>query len=649
MEKNGQYSNWNPRIPIFYAVFAFAFLFLIGVLAYRQIFLYDYYIARGERQSMKRIIEPGARGDIYDRNMKLLVTNKPRFSAVVYFNDIRREFRAEYMRLKKLDLAAAAAINGGESPTSPTANRLRAKKARANVLNGYVDKINDILGSDYKLSEADYDKHFDNQRLLPFPIIKDLNGREHAILAEKLPVDSSIQIYTDTARYYPYGNSAAHLLGFVGSNFDEIDTEGIPGEDLQTFSFVGKIGKSGIEKAFDSRLQGSSGAKIWIVDLDGYQYDNVADLRPKKGGDVVSSIDIDLQQTIEDSFGERKGAAVVLEVKSGEVLAMVSRPSYDPNILSPFMTYKVSNEITKRGAWLNRATQGLYPPGSTYKLVTACAGLMTGVIDEKTIKTCNGGLKVGRRLFPCNKRFGHGNIDLCEALAHSCNVYFYETALESGIEALRATAEDFGLDSPTGIELKEDYSRRSVISSPEYKKKYRSYDGPWSGGDTANASIGQGYQLQTPLQMACMTASLARGETRTKPSILHDTSRVYNLEYHGGKKLTLKPEHYKAIIKGMMAAVERGTARKAAVEGVSIAAKSGTAQVTVKGKKLTLAWMVAFAPVENPQIAMSVVVEGEKVGDASGGRTAGPIVHEAMKKFFETASSLPSIRQNPDR
>lgn len=639
MDKNGQYSNWNPRIPVFYAVFAAAFLFLLGTLAYRQIYLYDYYSQRGERQSMRRIIEPGARGDIYDRNMKLLVTNEPRFSAVVYFNEIRREFRREYMRLKKIELARRAAA-GEDGP--PNYSEI-SSRARANVLNGYVAQINSILGSNYKLTTADYNRHFENQRLLPFPIIKDLKGREHAILAERLPVDSPIQIYTDTARYYPYGPSAAHLLGYVGSNFDEIDTDGVPGDDLRTFSFVGKIGRSGLEKAFDSVLQGSSGAKIWVVDLDGYQYENVADVTPKKGRSVVSSIDIDLQQTIEDSFGTRKGAAVALDVKTGEVLAMVSLPSYDPNELSPYMTYKVSNEITKRGAWLNRATQGLYPPGSTFKIVTACAGLMTGVIDEKTVKTCDGGLRVGTRIFPCNSRSGHGNIDLVDALAHSCNVYFYETALECGIEALSATAKDFGLDSKSGIELKEDYSRRSVVADPEYKEKYRPYDGPWTAGDTANTSIGQGYQLQTPLQMACMVASFARGQTRTRPSVIHDTSRVCDLAYHGGEKLNLKPEHYKAIIDGMKAAVERGTAKRAAVEGVSVAAKSGTAQVPVRGKKLTLAWMVAFAPVENPQVAISVVVEGEEIGDASGGRTAGPIVGTALKKYFETSPLFPKV------
>lgn len=631
MQKEGRYSKKNPRIPIFYWIFSLAFIFLLGALAYRQIWLYDYYVLRGERQSMRRIIEPGARGDIFDRTGKLLVTNEPRFSAVVYFNEIRREFRKEYMRLKKLELERKASTGD----TTRTNYSELSSRARANVLNGYVYEINKILGSDYKMTTADYDKHFLNQRLLPFPIIKDLKGREHAILAERLPVDSPIQIYTDTARYYPYGASAAHLLGYVGSNFDELDTKDMPGEDLRTYAFVGKVGRSGIEKAFDEKLRGRSGAKIWVVDLAGYQYDSVADLKSKKGTNITTSIDIDLQQAIEDSFGERKGAAVVLDVNTGEVLSMVSQPAYDPNVLSPYITHKVNNEITSRGAWLNRATQGLYPPGSTYKLITACAGLMSGVIDDKTIKTCTGGYRVGSRIFPCHKRSGHGNVDLREAIAQSCNVFFYDTALECGINALSGMAKDFGLDSTVATEIREDYSRRSVVSCPEYKEKYRSYDGVWLAGDTANASIGQGYQLQTPLQMACMVASLARGETRTKPSVIYDPKRTGGTAYHGGEKLNIAPEQYKAIIEGMTAAVEHGTARRAAIDGVKVAAKSGTAQVPVGGKKLTLAWMVAFAPVENPQIAIAVIVEGEEVGDAAGGRTAGPIVKEAFKHYFK--------------
>lgn len=451
------------------------------------------------------------------------------------------------------------------------------------MLNGYVDQINSILGSDYKLTSADYNRHFENQRLLPFPIIKDLKGREHAILAERLPVDSPIQIYTDTARYYPYGDSAAHLLGYVGSNFDEIDTEGVPGDDLQTFSFVGKIGRSGIEKAFDSKLQGRSGAKIWVVDLDGYQYDNVADVRPKKGSDVVASIDIELQQAVEDAFGERKGAAVALDVKTGEVLAMVSRPSYDPNLLSPYMTYKVSSEITRRGAWLNRATQGLYPPGSPYKLMTAAAGLMTGVIDENTVKTCDGGLKVGSRIFPCNKRVGTRKRDPRRRDRPQLQRVLLRNRFGGRNRGVELHRKGFRPRFAHGHRAERGLFPQNRRLRPRVQEKVPPYDGPWTGGDTANASIGQGYQLQTPLQMACMTASLARGETRTRPSVVHDPSRVCDLAYHGGEKLDMKPEHYKAVIDGE--GRRRGAARRAASPSRAFRwpPRAARRQVPVKG------------------------------------------------------------------
>ena len=616
--------NSNPRIRIFYVLFALAFLILAIVLGYRQIYLYDYYVEKGERQSMRRVIEPGARGDIFDRYGRLLVTNEPRFSAVVYFNEIRKELREEYFRLKKKYLAAKD--SGAEMPSVAQIT----KQARANVLNGYVDRINMILGSDYKLADDDYDRHFRQKALLPFPLVKNLSAREHAILAERIPIDSPIQIYTDTSRYYPYGARAAHVLGYVGSNVDEIDASNIVGSDLRTYSFTGKIGKTGVERAFESVLFGDIGAKIWVVDLAGYQYDNVVNVKPKKGGNVVTSLDIDLQAVIEDSFGDRKGAAVVLDVKTGEVLSMVSKPDYDPNSLSPYISYKVNDEITARDAWLNRATQGRYPPGSPYKIITAMAGLMTGVIDENSVKTCNGGYKVGSRIFPCNKRYGHGEVDLSAAIAQSCNVYFYMTGIDADIKSIAATAKDFGMDQPTGIEIGE---RRGVIATPEYKREI-GY-GKWLGGDTANASIGQGFVLETPLEMAAFAASLARKQTRTKVSIIHDPSRKADMEYHNAVPIPLSDVHYKAILQGMIDAVEKGTCRRSKVEGLASAAKSGTAQVPINGKPSTLAWMIAFAPVENPQIAICVMVEGDETGDVAGGSTAGPIVRAAFEAYFD--------------
>ncbi len=633
------YSKKNPRMYLFYWVFALAFAALLAALGYRQIFMYDVYVEKMERQSMRRVIEPGTRGDIYDRNGKLIVTNEPIFSAVVYFNDVRKEFREEYFKLKKAELARLESVGSKERPDYSKI----AENARSNVLNGYLAQINSILGTDYKLGISDYNRHFAQKQLLPLPLVRNLTAREHAILAERIPVDSPIQIYTDTARYYPYGDVASHALGYVANNFDD-DISKIPGGDLRTYAIVPTIGRTGIEAAFDDVLAGKSGAKIWIVDLAGYKYENVLDIPPTKGGDVFSSLDIDVQQAVEDAFGERKGAAVMLDVKSGEILSLVSRPSYDPNTLTPYITHKVDAEITARGAWLNRATSGLYPPGSTFKIVTAMAGLKSGAIDVDTVKTCNGGYRVGSRIFPCNSRYGHGNLDLEGALAHSCNVYFYETGIESGIDSIAEVAEEFGLNSSPGIELKEDSWRRTIIATPEFKKKRRKYDGPWTNGDTANSSIGQGYMLFTPLQIAAFTASFARGETRTKVSMLHDKKRKTDSEYHGAKKIPLTKEQYNAIVAGMVAAVERGTAKRAAIEGVKVAAKSGTAQVSVNGRPLTLAWMIAFAPADAPEVAISVIVEGEEPGDVGGGKTAAPIVRAAFEKYFSaTNRGMPKI------
>ena len=616
----------NSRIPIFYWIFAAAFLALIAALGYRQIFLYDFYTKRGERQSMRRVIEPGARGDIYDRNGKLLVTNEPFFTVGIYFNEILGEFRKEYSRLKKIKFDAMRAA--GETPRFKDGEVSEmTHQARANVLNRYLGMINKILGSNYEMPEDNYNRHFRINPLLPFPLIRELTAREHAILAERIPVNSPLQLYTDTKRYYPYGDIAAHVLGTV-RNSDGVDSEGMPGEDLRTFAGVGKVGRSGIERAFDYMLSGQSGLKIMVVDNEGFKYEDIMDVSPKKGKSMNSSLDIDLQQVIEDSIGNRKGAAAVLDVKTGEVLALASRPSYNPNTV-----YKSNAEYAaaeEAGAWLNRSTQGLYPPGSTFKIVTAMSGLMTGAIDDQTVITCNGYYKVDSRLFPCNNRYGHGNLNLEGALALSCNVFFYKTGLDCGHRAIAATAKEMGLDSSTGIEIGD--SPYTVVPTPEYKR--RRGRGGWVNGDTANISIGQGDLLQTPLQMACMTASFARGETRTKASIVHDPTRVTDMEYHGGEKLGLTREQYETILKGMVLSSTDGTSRRARIKGVTIAAKSGTAQVTVNGRPLTLAWMVAFAPADDPKVAMSVMIEGEEPGDVGGGKTAGPIVKAAMEQYF---------------
>lgn len=624
MERDSKtYSNSNPRLYPIYCIFAAMFIALFAALAYRQLFLYDHYSKVGRQQSQRRIVKPGARGDIYDRKGRLIVGNRPVFSAVVYSTDVNPELIRERSRLWR------AYRERGEKPSGSL-----TVEAMKNVLQRHMDGINGILGSSHDFDFKGFSRNFSTHRLLPTPLVENLTMTEHAVLAERLGVNSTVQLFTDSARYYPYSDYAVHAIGYVRSDFEQIDPDS-PGDDLRTFSFRGKVGVSGLEKAFENTLTGRNGFEIWTVDHAGNKYELLDELSPVKGRDLISSIDMDVQGAAEEAFPQRKGAVVALDVKTGEVLAMLSRPGYDPNAVSPRIPTKLFNEIMEREGFLNRATQGLYPPGSTFKILTSVAGAGSGAITADSVSYCTGSYKVGNRVVRCHKLSGHGRVDLVSALAKSCNVFFYEHGIKMGIEPIRAAAVEFGLDSDPGIELSENFWKKTIVPGPEYKKKYREYDGPWSGGDTANTSIGQGYLRQTPLQMACFMASFAAGRTRTRPSMLHDPARRTDMAYHGAKPIGISPEMYAAIVEGMRKSVKEGTSKRADVGWVSMAAKSGTAQIFPNNRPLTLAWMVAFAPIEDPEIAVCVVVEGEEPGDAAGGKTAGPIVKEIFSEYFK--------------
>lgn len=600
---------------------------LTGGLAYRQLIKADDMRETERRQNFRRIVMPGPRGNIYDREGRLLVGNRPLFSAVIYLNDLRREFREEYRRLYQARRA-----------TEPVNREQLSLEARERVVGRYMNLINGILDRDEAVATRDIERHFGQSLLLPFPLLTDLSPEEYARLVEQLPVDSPIQVITDSARYYPYAASAAHTLGFVSST-EEIQTPGLPGEELLTFRFEGKVGRSGLESSFDRDLQGHSGGEIWSVDPGGFQYERVDYRPPVKGRDLQITLDVDLQQAAEKAFGDKIGAVVALDVMTGEVLALASFPNFDLNQLSPVLTRTTDQQIREKGAWLNRATQGLYPPGSTFKLVTAIAGLRTGVTNAQRIIHCPGYYQVGRRTFHCNNRAGHGDEDLVGAIRDSCNVYFYKTGLEMGIEPIAAEARRFGLDQSTGIELAE--TRGMLVPDPIWKKE-KHYGEPWFDGDTANVSIGQGALLVTPLQMACFVSSVARGETRTQPTLLVGGVESPPTAHHG-ETIGISPAGYALVREGMRQAGATGTARLAAPPGFTVAGKTGTAQVRKDGQPTTLAWFVGFAPAEAPRIAVVVMVEGVPAEDTryGGGATAAPIAREVFAKYLQKQQVLP--------
>ena len=618
------HSARNPRLLLFHAVVAGMLVLLASGLAYRQLFKTGLYSERERLQNQRRVVVPGPRGNIYDRDGTVLVGNRPRFSVVLNLAELRAEFRTEAKKIER----NYSTMDRTDRPSFDQLQRI----ARVAVAQHYLDKINFILGRNEAVRPADLTRHVSQTLLLPYVLLDDLAPEEYAKLIERLPVNSPLQVYTSSTRSYPYNSAAAHTLGFIGVNSNP-EVEDFPGEDLLTFKMTGSVGRTGLEKVYDEQLQGETGGAIYLVDPAGYKVDLPVDKRlPVQGHNVTTSLDIDLQVAAEKGMEGKTGAAVALDIRTGEVLVLASKPDYDLNTFVPRLTHDEARVIEETGGWINRAIQGQYPPGSTFKVITSTAALRAGSVEPGTSKViCPGYLMVGNRRFPCDNHNGHGETDLVKAIALSCNVFFYKVGLDVGPDLIAAEAHRFGFDHPTGIELPYEFSSPHV-ASPAWKLAHMKER--WVPGDTANTAIGQGDTLVTPLQVACMVASFARGETETKPTILHDPDRAAQ----HSPAIGLSPADYNAILEGMEQCYQIGTARLAKVDGLRAAAKTGTAQ---KGR-IDLAWMIAFAPVENPQIAIAVVMEGTEP-DVSyhGGTYAAPVVKNILQAWKNKAERLP--------
>jgi penicillin-binding protein 2 len=398
----------------------------------------------------------------------------------------------------------------------------------------------------------------------------------------------------------------------------------------------GTLGKDGLEKRFDSELQGQPGGSIFYVDQAGYKVNPPIEERlPVKGKDLRISLDIDLQIAAEQAIGDQEGSAVALDPRTGEVLVLASKPDYDLNNFYPHMSQATVADIEKRGAWLDRAINGFYPPGSTFKTLVAIAGLRRGTLSPTdTSVDCEGFVKIGNRIFVCDKPFDahHGRLDLSHAITESCDIYFYMHGIQIGPAAIAEEARRFHLDRPTGIEL-PDEGRRMIIPDPQ--RRMRLTGEQWTDGDTANMAIGQGEVQESPLVMACYAASLARNEIYTVPTLLHDPNRpTQHTEAIG-----LTADQRAVLLAGMEGCTgPTGTAKSLSlpdmkIPGVRIAGKTGTSQY---GDHLNVAWFICFAPIENPQIAMAVAVRSDQPGENFQGGVYGALVADAiLKKFFE--------------
>lgn len=622
--------SFEPRILFFHFVIFLLLAVLVGGLVYRQLVTRDVYQDRERVQNQRRVLVPGPRGNIYDRDGRLLVGNRPRFAVVCYLDELRPEFRREYLRVRK----NYRETGDKELPTSSQMEQI----ARASVVQRYLDQVNTLIHRNEQVDSQDLAKHFRRELLLPYTLVDDLSPDEYARLIEGLPVRSPLQVYTSSTRYYPYGSAAAHTLGYVGIDPD-VEAEDFPGEDLTTFKMKGSVGRDGLEKTFDADLQGQAGGTIFRVDPSGYRVNPPLERRlPVQGKNLITSLDLDLQLAAEKAIGDdRTGGAVALDVHTGEILVLASKPDYNLSDFSPHLTHAVAADIEARKAWTNQAIASFHPPGSTFKIVNTIAALRAGrITPEAFIADCEGTMRVGSRNFGCeNGRAHHGELLLPEAITVSCDIYFYTLGLMTTADVLAAEARRFQLDQRSGIELPHEPGRATV---PDGAWKERTQGTKWFPGDTANMAIGQGYVLESPINMACFAASFARGETVTKPTLIHRP----DAPTQRSEPIGLTPAQRAAILEGMEGCTlpPNGTARTIQlpaykIPGVRIAGKTGTAQIP-GGKNA--AWFICFAPLENPEIAVAVMIEGDEPGEYGGGTNAAPVAAMILKTYFEKKS-----------
>ena len=417
----------EPRIIAFYFLMAFLLLVLAGGLAYRQLLQTGLYDKSERQQTQRRILLPGPRGNIYDRNHKLLVGNRPRFTAVLYLDELQNEFRAEGMRIR-----ANYKSSGANDVTWGQLEEI----ARVSVVQRYQDMANAILRRNQPLDTKELKAHFFRQLLVPYPLFEDLTPDEFARLLENLPVKSPLQLYVGNARTYPYGSAASHVLGYVQSE-DNVLADGFPGDDLTTLKLRGTAGATGLEKKFDAQLQGKSGGAIYRVDPTGYKVNPPLDQRmPQQGTDLITSLDIQVQQAAEEVIGDQIGSAAAVDIRTGEVLALVSKPDYDLNHFPHERAAYIDAE--KRGALNDASYAGRYTPGSTFKILVSIAGLRSGRLDpEDDSIDCEYTTRIGNRSFGCDSgKEAHGRLKLPEAIADSCDIYFYHHGIEIGPQVI---------------------------------------------------------------------------------------------------------------------------------------------------------------------------------------------------------------------
>jgi penicillin-binding protein 2 len=632
---------------------------LLAGLWWVQIVSTREYESHLQTQSYRTVRIPAVRGKILDRNGRVLAENHPRYNLDLYLDDLRKQFEAacretlDKAQADRVQFIAAQEKKLGRSLTKDERKKLALTKeererlreqARLGVANNVIRQVSERLGQPLPLDEVKFSRHYEAQRALPYPVLRNLGPAQIARFEEQYPGGLGLDLEAQPVRTYPFGTTAGHVLGYL-----QRDDSSAQGEESSfSYRLPDYRGAVGIEAGFDAELRGRAGAEAVLVNNLGYRQTENVWSPPEPGQNVVLTLDLDIQQAAERSLAAHRGAdaraaVVVMDVRTGNVLAMVSSPTINPNY---FVEGFSSNELArlddmKLRPRINRATQENYAPGSIFKTVVGLAALEAG-LDPDAIVDNPGYVYVGRRHI--TDLASPGQYNLRRAIIYSCNTYFITVGLRTGIENVVRMAEKFHFGERTGLPTRQEtkgiFPMLKQVQSPD-----------WRDGDSANICIGQGEMAVTPMQMAIAYAAIANGGKVLEPRLVERiepqdpaSGEVPTIFPSGIVRDTLgvHPHSLKILQDAMLAETVEGTGQAAQVPGLQICGKTGTAQVMNQQNQETsrTTWFASFAPYENPRYAVVVMVES----GIYGGPTCAPIAHDVYEEIVKSEKTPALVR-----
>jgi penicillin-binding protein 2 len=664
----------DPQLRLLAIVLAVGLGILLVGLWWVQVVSVNEYKSHLETQAYRSVRIPAVRGKILDREGRVLAENRPCYNLSLFLDDLRKPFDTAYGQLRKQALAKQQqAIAAEEKKLGRTLTKVERKQfaftpaetqqfraqSRFNVADQLVAKIGQQLGQPLPLDAKKFERAYETRLALPFTILPNLDESQIARFEEKFTNGFGADLELQPTRVYPFGTTAAHVLGYLRS--DDSSQEGE--ESYFSYRLPDYRGVVGIEGGYDSQLRGVAGAESVLVNNLGYRQSENVWSQPEPGQNVVLTIDVDIQQAAERSLAahrgaDARGAAVVMDIRNGDVLALVSSPAFDPNDFAQGISQDKWDTLQKLTAEKNRATYENYAPGSIFKTVVALAALEKGLDPDEVFHVqanpenpAKGIFYLGRRAIKDTAPPGDYNFK--RAFIHSSNSYFITNGLRAGIENIIRMGGKFHLGERTGLfknqETRGDFPNMARVSSRD-----------WRDGDTANVCIGQGEVAVTPVQMAVMVSAIANGGKVLWPRIV---DRLEPQDPASGEKpsifpagmvrdqLDVHPRSLKILRDAMLADVQssEGSGRPAAVDGLQICGKTGTAQVQDASNKTIGCnfWFASFAPYENPHYAVVVMVESDDI-HGSGGAICAPIAHDIYETILkkENAQSGKILTRN---